>query len=481
MTILGDQMFRTEDGSLTPFVSYVSRCKYPYIYFADCKTGSAPSYGYINNSLEGDVFDSSDAAGTVIIPNGLFTPNFAFYNTGSATSYTISAAVITSGICTITCTGHAFEAGDLVAITGVPFRGTSNPFINGTWTVFQVVDANTFTFEVPRLANATLSGISASCKATKGSVFTIADDRAVTDPKGKSFTSVLFTPKEIYRVNPGFVRILPSDLYTRFKFQSYSDVTPTGGINSNLFNVLDDAGNNIQPVLWAYFFGYNDSSIIYRSATEFEIAFNSYAIVLRPSGTGSALEFALVKFNWGLIPPTTGWTNILGQPYFNTYTVSGTDLGYLIATNPETGKITTPTAFSPITEIAKSDPFTYSAAFAAKFNLKITIRKHLLTDSDLDGTYLVNLMTNDNYDSFGEGSHYDSILHGYITKPSPTSVTTTGSHPYDDMLMPMMYFKFNNVDEDNVGLTASPGSSKIVQDSLIFRQLNSVAATSYLY
>lgn len=474
----GDQTFRTEDGSLTPFVAYDARAKYPYIYFADCKKGSAASYGYINNSLEGTVFDSDLATGVVSMPNGLFTPNFAFYDTGSATLYTISAVVIAGGICTVTCAGHPFAAGDLVAITGVPFSGTANPFVNGTWTVFQVPDADNFTFEVPRLANATLSGITAACKAVKGSVFTIADDRATTDPKGKSFTSVLFTPKEIYRVASGFVRVLPSDLYTRFTFQSYSDTAPQGGINSNLFSVEDTAGNNIQPALWAYFFGYNDAAIDTRSATDFEIAFNSYAIVLRPSGVGSTLEFALVKFNWGLIPPTTGWANILGQEYFNAYTIEGTDLGYLIATNPETGKTAT---LTPITVIAKSDSFTYSAAFAAKFNLKITIRKHLLTDSDLDGTYLVNLMINDNYDSFGEGAHYDSILHGYIAKPSPVSVTATGSHPHDSMLMPMMYFKFNNVDEDNVGLAASPGSSKIVQDSLIFKQLNSVAATSYLY
>jgi hypothetical protein len=115
----------------------------------------------------------------------------------------------------------------------------------------------------------------------------------------------------------------------------------------------------------------------------------------------------------------------------------------------------------------------------------------MLTDSILDNTYLVNLMVNDDYDKFGEGIHYDSILHGYITKPSPNINTVATLYdpvlaPVSDlMLMPIMYFKFNNTDEDNVGapdLFVSPiipGSSKIVQDNLIFKQLNPDA--SYLY
>jgi hypothetical protein len=55
--------------------------------------------------------------------------------------------------------------------------------------------------------------------------------------------------------------------------------------------------------------------------------------------------------------------------------------------------------------------------------------------------------------------------------------------------MPMMYFKFNNINEANVGAPgfdlSVPGSSKIVQDSLLFKQLNAAAinsvGTSYLY
>ena len=123
----------------------------------------------------------------------------------------------------------------------------------------------------------------------------------------------------------------------------------------------------------------------------------------------------------------------------------------------------------------------------AKFNLKITIRKHLLSDSEIDDTYLVNLMINDNYDVFGPAVHYDSILHGYIDKPLALYNTVNSVQPADSMLMPILYFKFNNTDEQNVGVPDSfaipslPGSSKIVQDSLFFRQLNSSASTSYLY
>jgi hypothetical protein len=103
-------------------------------------------------------------------------------------------------------------------------------------------------------------------------------------------------------------------------------------------------------------------------------------------------------------------------------------------------------------------------------------------------------MINDNYDVFGEGAHYDSVLHAYISKPGldATGVghfnLTDGTQPHDSLLMPMMYFKFNNIDEQNVGLPgfdlSIPGSSKIVQDNLFFRQINSAAVaagTSYLY
>jgi hypothetical protein len=216
--------------------------------------------------------------------------------------------------------------------------------------------------------------------------------------------------------------------------------------------------------------------------------FGSYAIVLRPSGDGSRLEFALVKFNWPAEDTRDWMSSTVDTDRFNRYIVGGTDLGYLISTNPEVGQIA---GSSIITEITKSDSFTYDSEFPVKLNLKITIRKHMLTDSVLDGTYLVNLLVNDDYDKFGLGAHYDSILHGYITKPSPainevTTLYIPSPAPVSDlMLMPIMYFKFNNTDEDNVGAPdpfaspSVPGSSKIVQDSLIFKQLNPDA--SYLY
>jgi hypothetical protein len=466
--------------------------KYPYIYFADCEIGSFLPAAYANNSLEGAEFDQLPlTTGTVSIPNPV-NMDYKYMDAMSPVSYVISDVVITedpdTGIrtCTVTTTApHSYAVGDIVAITGVDWDD-AHPSINGTWTVYSIAgDLSTFDFETKLPVATSYSAaalISGSSGVALGPVFQIADYRSPTDARGKSFTSTLFTLKNIYAVPTAtFTRILPSDLYTRFRFQTGSDIDPQGGINSNLFNVVDTAGNNVKPVLWAYFFGYSDSTIVTRTSTHFEIAFNSYAIVLRPSGSGSNLEFAIVKFNWGLIPDSSAWNGILGTDYFKLYgndVFPGSALGYLISTNPDVGKTTT---FSPVTELAKSDSFTYNSEFPVKLNLKISIRKHLLSDSQLDGTYLVNLMINDDYDKFGEGEHYDSILHTYISKPSPTSWTITGNQPDDSMLMPMMYFKFNNINEQNVNdpVGNPPGSSKIVQDSLFFRQLNSNA--SYLY
>lgn len=478
MATTGDQTIRTE-------AAYTTLCKYPYIYFADMKRAAAGSQGYVNNSLEGVEFDADDTGtGVITLPTGVFTPDWLIYGS-SPTLYTINGASISSGICTISTTiATGYSVGDVVAINGVVWD-TTHPYINGVWVV-RSVSGTTFTFEINEedVASFTFS----TARVSKGQVFEFRDNRPYTDAKGKSFNSILFTPKKCYDVGAAYKRILPSDLYTRFKFVSDSETTPAGGINSNLFNVIDASDNNIKPVLWAYFFGYNDSTIASRSATHFEIVFNSYAIVLRPSGDGANLEFALVKFNWGLIPPTTGWANIIDTDKFNKWTVENTDLGYLISTNP----LVDPEGTTPVvTEIAVSDSFSYSSSSPAEFNLKITIRKHLLSDSVLDGTYLVNLMVNDDYNVFGEGAHYDSILHGYITKPDPTSMTTDGTQPHDSMLMPMMYFKFNNIDEQYVNAElpfASPpvrGSSRIILDSLFFRQLNAAAVNlagiSYLY
>lgn len=478
-----DQVFRTETGP----PDYTSRAKFPCIYFADCELGSLN--GYVNNSLEGLEFDQNPATtGTIIIPNGVVTPNFQFYDSGSApTSYSIVSANISNALCTIetaTRSPETLNVGDVISINGILFDAT-HPYINGTWVIASIPSNTTFTFEI-NAEDAAMFSLHPNAQVAKGLVFQIADYRPTTDAVGKSFTSVMFTPREIFRVAPGFKRILPSDLYTRFRFQTGSDINPQGGINSNLFNVLDSAGRNIKPVLWAYFFGFCDSSfnaVTRPTANHFSIAFNSYAVVLRPSGTGSNLEFALVKFNWGT--DTDQWmTSIVDQSFFKSYDTDfpGSALGYLISTNPETGS-------NKVTELAKSDSFTYDAEFPVKLNLKITIRKHLLSDSQLDGTYLVNLMINDNYDLFGPGIHYDTVLHAYIAKPTTLSNTTIGSQPFDSMLMPMLYFKFNNINEQIVNAPSGDltyaGSSKIVQDSLFFRQLNAAAVntagTSYLY
>jgi len=479
-----DQMFRTE-------AAYLALGKYPYIYFADMERAATGSQGYINNSLEGTEFDASQAGpGTITISTGVFTPNWYIWDVGTA-MYPITAASINStGVLTITTSGvPSYAVGDLAAVNGIVWD-TTHPFVNGVWTV--LTSSGTTTTLQTSVTGYTLSFSLSTGKVSSGQVFQIRDNRAYTDAKGNSFTSIIFTPKMAYETGVSYKRILPSDIYTRFRFVSDSATIPAGGINSNLFNVVDSSNNNIKPVLWAYFFGYNDQTIGTRpQSCHFEIAFNSYALVLRPSGSGASLEFALVKFNWGTI--TTGvsgsWmTNIVGTDKFNKWTVEGTDLGYLISTNP----LVNPVGTTPVvSEIAVSDSFTYSSETPAEFNLKITVRKHLLSDSELDGTYLVNLMINDDYNICGENVHYDSVLHGYIEKPDPVYNTTDGTHPHDCMLMPMFYFKFNNVDEQYVNVElpfANPpvrGSSKILLDSLFFRQLNAAAVNaagiSYLY
>ena len=476
-----EQSFRTGG-------SYSTAGKSPYMLFADQELVAG---GYVNNSLEGTLFSADPlASGTIVISGHTVTPKWTFFDSNSGvTSAIISAVAISAtGTCTITHDGGvAPSVGEVIAVNGVDWDGT-HPYVNGSWVV-TAADATTFTFTINAPVTASYAGLLATATAKLGAVFKIYDNRSPSDEKGKSFTSILFTPKKAYDVTAlPYKRVLPSDLYTRFKFQSSSDVIPQGGINSNLFNVLSSDGLNIKPVLWAYFFGYNSSTA--PSNSIFEIVFNSYAFVLRPSGEGSKLEFALLKFNWGG-PWTVGsagtWiTGVCGTEKFNSYTISGTDLGYLISTNPDVGKEGSP-AVSVVTELAKSDSFTYNSEITPKFNLKITIRKHMLSDSILDGTYLVNLMINDTYDDFGESAHYDTILHAYIAKPSPVYNTTTGSVIHDCMLMPIMYFKYNNTNEDNVqtdlpfAIPPTSGASKIVQDSLFFRQINSATAASYLY
>lgn len=480
------------DQNLKILPPYDTMAKRPFILFGDQYLVNT---GYLNNSLEGLMFDdatlgSPAGSGIIRIDTGLMTPNFYFYtpDVGSARVRDISLVVIDNKICTITTTSsHNYTKGEIVSINGIDWDST-HPNINGTWRIQEIPTANSFTFFINAPDASSFNLFAASTSVS--SVFEIRDNRPSTDAKGHSYTSVLFTPLNIYNVNDGYKRILPSDLYTRFRFQVGSDVSPQGGINSNLFNVIDSSNNNIKPALWAYFFGYYTASPD-PNITIFEIAFNSYAIVLRPTGNGSRLEFALLKFNWGTIPgtPPSGssssyWmTNIVGSSRFNRYIVSGTDLGYLISTNPEVGKVGNN---SVVTEIAKSDSFTYASSSPVKLNLKISIRKHLLSDSQSDATYLVNLMLNDDYELFGEGFHYNSILHGYIPKPSITSYIVADQPSVKNaMFMPIMYFKFNNTNQNNVGIqdfTANPpifGSSKIIQDSLLFKQINSNA--SYLY
>jgi len=438
--------------------------------------------GYVNNSLEGTIFDSANEL--ITLESQQFSPKFKFFDTPTVITALITSAAVTSNVCTITCgAGHTFAEGDVVSITGIDWVKPTMPYVNGVWTISSV-DGNDFSYEIIAPDGSWIGAGGDGAQAIKGSVFEIRDDRVAGppgDPRGLSFTSTFFTPAKILNSHsPSRKRVLPSDMYVRFRFQTGSDTDPQGGINSNLFSVVNDADINIKPMLWGYFFGYSTASLP-ADATALHVAFNSYAIVLRSTGSGSRLEFALLKFDWGTIGVGDWMANRIDNET-NRFEIEGTDLGYLIATNPDVEN-------SNVTEIAVSDSFTYDSEFAARFNLKITIRKHLLTDSSLDQTYLVNLMTNSTYEEFGPGRHYDSILHGYINRPTPVSVTTTGVQGSinDLMLAPMMYFKFNNTNEENVGapnLSSSPpnpGSSKIVLDSLFYRQLNSNVITPYLY
>ena len=480
-----DQLFRTGG-------SYATAGKSPYILFADQELTAT---GYVNNSLEGTLFSADPAlSGTIVVSGSYVTPKWTFYDQNSGVTSALIVAslrVATTGICTATYDTASIPllaVGDVVSINGVGWDAT-HPFINGSYVVTSATPAgaaskftfNTLFYPAAELNyDGLLSGAwPEAAYVRRGPAFSIYDNRAASDAKGLSFTSVLFTPKKIYDAGTvtGYKRVLPSDLYTRFKFQSSSDAVPQGGINSNLFNVVSEDDVNIKPVLWSYFFGYNTAT---PPTSIFEIVFNSYAIVLRPSGDGSKLEFALLKFSWGAIANFPALA-AAEEDKFKSYTVDGTTLGYLVCTNPEVVNTST----TVVTELAKSDAFTYNAEITPKFNLKITIRKHLLSDSILDGTYLVNLMVNDDYDDFGPAAHYDTVLHAYITKPSPVYNTTTGVVITDCMLMPMMYFKYNNTNEDNVGIDIvsppSTGASKIVQDSLFFRQINAVDDAAYLY
>ncbi len=493
-----DQMFRTETS---PF-DHTICARWPYVLFADQEWVSS---SYLNNSLEGELFtpDAAYSDGSYVITDegAYFKPDFYFYKAGgpdSATPYSIrpntqnGLSINSSNICTIICTtSTTIAVGDIVSVTG-QYWSANTPYMNGSYVV-RAVDTTTnandtisFEYNTGGVAYAaTLFNSSfANRYLSKSPVFEVRDNRSTSAAKGKSFTSIIFTPKYSYYCSTAAdnQRSACMDVYTRFRFQLGHDTLAQGGINSNLFNVIDEStGYNIKPVLWAYFFGYNledaDADILQSSGNVFEVAFNSYAVILRPTGEGSRLEFAFVKFSWGT--DCRDWMNSIIDNKLKQYTVSENLLGYLVSSNPDVLK----TGDTPIvTELAVSDSFAYNSELPTRFNLKITVRKHLLTDSSTDNTYLVNLMVNDDYNSFGPQKHYDSILHTYITRPNPITRTVTMSatppYPKSALLMPMFYFKFNNINDEVTGapnIFESPiyaGSSKIILDNLILRPIN---------
>ena len=119
-----DQNFQTTAG-------YQNSGKYPRIFFSDTEWYN--QIGYVNNSLEGTIFDSVNQ--NIILDGQQFSPKFKFFDVPTVSSATITGAAIVSNVCTVTCSGgHSFLAGDVVSVVGVAWDNT-HPYINGTWIV----------------------------------------------------------------------------------------------------------------------------------------------------------------------------------------------------------------------------------------------------------------------------------------------------------------------------------------------------------
>jgi len=294
--------------------------------------------------------------------------------------------------------------------------------------------------------------------------FTIRDDRTQTAGVDKSYYSTLLSPKQLVDFASGY-RVITSDTYFRFRFSSSDGF---GGVHPDVFNAK--IGNDLsKPIVWAWFFGgsYGDTG-----NTAFQTAFNSYAVVLRPSGSGVNLEFALLKFDYGSIT-SVNWSSVLGTNRIKRYSVAAdgvtVDVGYMIATNSNIKDSSIPVC----TEIAKSNDFLYDSAYAFGVNLKLSIKKHILSDGDTTGTYLVQLGVNDAYNgSFGPTFRYDSVLHSFINIPTTNRLI---SDPTDYRLLPMMYFKYINLSQNSF----SGNASSIFLDNFLYRQANSDSAVTY--
>jgi len=304
-------------------------------------------------------------------------------------------------------------------------------------------------------------------------LFTMADYRTQTAGMDKSYYSTFLSPKQLVDFASGF-RVITSDMYLKFKFTS-SDVPAKGGIHPDVFNLK--IGTDLsKPVFWAWFFGGSYGAV---GNTAFQTAFNSYAVVLRPSGYGTNLEFALLKFDYGPVTSVNWFGSLLGSNKMRRYNTMAdgatADLGYLISTNANIKDNNVPVC----SEIAKSNDFLYDSGYEFRVNLNLSIKKHILSDGDTTGTYLVQLGVNENYGIFGPSSsvRYNSILHAFVSIPLDTSTSPKRlvSNPTDYRLLPMMYFKYVNLAQNTFGAAAS----RITLDNFLYRQANSSDTMTY--
>jgi hypothetical protein len=413
--------------------------KSPYFRTAGIDYHAGPPITYVNNSLEGVLFDeNAPGSGIVDVPGGTVNPNFNYFeNVGAGSSVNIVDGAApggisrTNGLVTVNIVAHSLSVGDIFSITGITFDGTHTILMDGVYKVFQVIDADHFQFI--KLGEDFVKTyytypLAITLFEFSDPAVTIFDNRQPADASGISYSSILLSPKDVANTVALRKRITPEDLYVRFSIADSTGLL--GGLNSNIFDVIDvTTEENVKPIIWAWFFGgltkvtSSDFTSADRTTNNiFDILFNSYAVVLRPTGTGSYLEFALLKFNWGTITSANWFTDFIDTALINKYdNINGVDLGYLISTNPDVAKIAD---VSKITEIAKSSSFFYDSEIPFEMNLKISIRKHLLTDQSTDNSYYFQLAINQDYDSFGDAAIYSNIMHAFIQRPKTNGLTT---------------------------------------------------------
>mgnify|MGYP001172709567 CR=1 FL=1 len=442
---------------------------------------------YLKNSLEGTLFDDVGVLG--------FTPNFNLYTTFASSTSLIVNFSIDGGLVTYYVPSHGLETGDFISIYNIGIISLVNyKALNGVFRVYSTDDAGDY-FSVRHSVfsdvGVTTCGGAYFIKTTSTSpVLNVYDSRS--SGAGHSYFSFLATPKLLRDFVDGY-RIIPSDLYIRFKINSAAG---TGGLHPDLFKVTKNL-EAVKPIIWAWFFGgVTKTNSTDRSLNNmFDLAFNSYAMVLRPSGNGTDLEFALLNFQFGSITSGisgTWYETFIDSQFIKRYQQDlgdddlkalSTDLGYLVCTNPDLIKAVNDAAYSGgarITEIAKSSSFLYDSSLPFEMNLKFSVRKHLLSDSVTENSYFVQLAKNDSYSDFGDQFRYSSVMHGFIEKPTwnnlsvrigpgPPGATPAPSDDYNmNIALPMMYFKFVNLNPSGFGTDLS---SKLTVDGLLYRQI----------